>query len=138
MNYDQPRIWLLAAFSVAARDEIQHGVIWATKAAGFFGPVRNAEDIPAVAMRFKRPIYSSIREQRVRLCSEQRHNRIMTGLKLAVDPETLNSSTIAERACMVDMLNFVLPVLRPHEHGMAEVQRLMRALLRDKELSFAA
>jgi hypothetical protein len=138
MNYDHARVWLLAVFSVAAHKEIPYGAEWASKVGGFYGPFTRVEDLPMVAI-YRKPVHSLLHHERIKLHPDEKTNRILTGLRHAVTPSMLTYSLAAERACIRDTLAYIDPVLRrTPASGVAEIEALMRAVLKQKDFSLAA
>lgn len=139
MSYDQSRVWLLAVFSVAAHREIPSGAVWASKVGGFFGPFKRVEDLPMVGDRHRRPLYNAFEHERILLNSDMELNRIMTGLRHCINPHSVFGLLKPERDCIQSMLEFIQPtLLQSPKAAREEIEKLLRILLRDKELSIAA
>jgi hypothetical protein len=139
VTYDHNRIWLLAVFCVAAKKEIPHGAEWAAKAAGFFAPPSTINEMSMAATCFRRPIYKNIASERIRLSSLTKHNRLMTGLKASVEVDRQYKLTNSERGCVLDLIDFIKPVLDGSpRHCQESIQQLFRSLLQDKDLEIAA
>jgi hypothetical protein len=135
---DHPRVWLLAIFCVAAKDAIPDGVKWASTIGGWLRPPQTVGEVEIMTFNYTRPLYSALRGSRIKVSHDVGINRVMTGLKLAVDPYSIFRLQDSETACIHEMLRFIQPTLDEMKtYAKENVNMLMEAVLKEEKAEAA-
>jgi hypothetical protein len=131
-KYDHPRVWLLAAFCVAAHKDMPDGVKWASLVGGWVRPPVTVDEAAALIFSYKSPLYSALRGSRIKVSHDTQTNRIMTGLRVSVEPFSMFHLQETERDCIRDLRDFIRPtVFQLLPYGRENITMLLEALLKE-------
>jgi hypothetical protein len=136
--YDKSRVWLLGAYYVAAKD-VHHGRVWAAQILGIWGKPETWTDMVEATQNIRRPLYHVMWKSRIRYDHRPEVNRVLTGVRLMMNPITGSRLAESEVHCVDDAMKFVVPVLDSGpEEALTSVQRLALATLKVRNIPLAS